>query len=199
MADCVEISSEGSNSDASNPTPPPPGPTARRSPLATGRNHKEKRKHRGRKGKRRSKGKRRRDVTSSSSASSSSHDSTDSECPDSDHITSKKGKKKESVGTKQESKAYDSFQRHYNSLVALTSTCIGTITSKLFARKLISEDILGQVVTGQDSDQGKAQRVLYSIHQQVKTDPGKLKTLLEVLEEEPVFDNLTKEMISKYS
>ena len=79
----------------------------------------------------------------------------------------------------------------------MLSTCISTVTTKLFTRKLIPEDILGQVITGQDSDQKKAQNIVYSVQQQIKNDPGKLRTLVEVLQEEPVFDDLTKEIMSK--
>ena len=154
MADC-EVSSEGScSSDTISPTPPTPK-RSRRSPARKSSGKKscsrrqqqrEKHSHRGRKGKRKGK---RKHVPSSSSASSSSHDSADSDSPDSNHITSKKNKKMTSqlsITNSQgedvkKSALFDIFRRHYSALVSMTSTCVHTITDKLFSKNLISEDV----------------------------------------------------------
>ncbi len=208
IPDCGEVSSEGSSS---SPTPPPPKrrkPPAKQPP-ATGKDGRGKHRyrHRGRKGKRKGKGKRKY-VTSSSSASSPSHDSTDSESPDSHHVASKKRRKvkrahhSKEVGntSSQEDKQsalYGTYRRHSSKLVDIASTCLSTITSKLFARNLISEAVQGQVISGQGTDHEKAVKVLYAVQQQIKDDPWKLRTLVEVLKEEPVFDGLTKEITSE--
>ncbi len=202
MADCEEVSSEGSSS-SSSPTTPPPRHKKSKQPPTTGKGHKHW--HRGRKGKRKGKGKRK----SSSSASSPSHDSTDSESPDSHHVTSKESKHsktKSSTSSRKnpkdavdkQSALFNIFQRHYANLVTITETCVTTMTTKLYSKKLISEDVLDRVITGQDPDSIKASRVLHSIKQQIKVDPGKLRTLVEVLKEEPVFDGLAKVIMSEH-
>ncbi len=217
IPDCGEVSSEGSGSDTISPTPPPPKrrkPPAKQAP-ATGKagRGKHRYRHRGRKGKRKSKGKKKY-VTSSSTASSPSHDSTDSESPDTHQVTSKKVKLSKKAVTKPSmSPAHNPedkvdkqhalsaiFQRYYDSLVTTTGTCgVDTIANKLYSKNLISENVLGQVITGQDSDSIKASKVLYNVKERIKVDPGKLRTLVEVLKKEPVFDDLTKEITSEYN
>lgn len=91
---------------------------------------------------------------------------------------------------------FDIFQRHYSELATLIGTCVHTITNKLFSRNLISGDVQDQVATGQDPDGRKA---LHNVKQTLKVDPGKLKMLVEVLREEPVFGNLTKAIMSESS
>ena len=90
------------------------------------------------------------------------------------------------------------FRKHYSKLEMVMSTCVTTMTSKLYSANLVSEDVQDQVVTGQDSDTRKASKVLHSVKQQMKVDPGKLRMLIKVLREEPVFDDLTKEITSEY-
>ncbi len=100
--------------------------------------------------------------------------------------------------TKQSSLLFDIFRQHYCSLETLTSTCVTTITSKLYSNNLISGDVQDQVITGQDSDSRKASKVLHNLKQQITINPRKLLTLVEVLKEEPVFDDLTEGIASKY-
>ena len=89
------------------------------------------------------------------------------------------------------------FRRHYNSLVTLTRTCVNTIADKLYSKSLISDDVLGQIITGHDADGTKASKLLYSVKQKLEVDPGKLRTLVEILREETVFDDLTKGIMSE--
>ena len=84
-------------------------------------------------------------------------------------------------------------------LEAMTSTCVRTITGKLFSRNLISEDVQDQVVIGQDTDSRKAAKVLYSVKQGLKVDPGKLRTFVEILQEQPMLRDLTKAIMSEWA
>ena len=76
----------------------------------------------------------------------------------------------------------------------MTSTCVTSIASKLFSKNLISDDVQDQVITGQESDGKRASKVLYAVTKQIKIDPRKLLTLVEVLQQERVFDDITKEI-----
>ena len=201
MADS-EVSSDGTSSDTTSPAPPTPECAKRSSSKKSsgGKQHK-KHSHRGRQGRRKGK---RKYVPSSSSASSSSRDSADSDSSDSDHVSSKKRKcsKKASrhPGGKggRKSALFDVFEKHYPDLETLTSSCVHAISSKLFSRKLISEHVWDQVITGQDSDTRKASKVLHNVRQTLKVSPGKLRTLVQVLEGEPTFDDLTTAIESEF-
>ncbi len=206
MADCDQVSSESSSSSSvsSNPTPPPPKHrrSSTKKPSASGKYHKEKHSSRRSRDKRKSKGKRKH-VTSSSSASLS-NDNTDPNSSD-DTVTPKKQKLKKPRLSKKGSASSLSvnqhllniFRRHYFKLETMTSTCVHTITSKLYSSNMISEAVQDQVITSQESDNRKASKVLHSVKQRLKVDPGKLRELIEVLQEEPVFDDLTKAMMSE--
>lgn len=192
MADCgrarVSSSSEGSSSDGSTPPSSKHKKSHAKNPSpATGKYHKDKH---GRKGKRKRKEKR-KFVTSSSSFSSTSHDSTDSESPD---ITPKQIRQ---AATNKQSALFDIIQKHYGGLVTMISTCVDSFTNELYSENLISGDVQDQVITGQDPDSKKASRVLHSVKQKLKLHPEKVRTFVEVLKKEPVFDDLTKEIMSK--
>ena len=193
MADCGELSSEGSSSDTTNPAPPTPK-HRRRSPakksLVCGKQWGEKHSHRGRK----KKGKRK--YMPSSAWSRNSHDS------DSPNNASIKTKYLKTAPTRpgkdgKTSALFDIFQKYHPDLETMTSSCVRTISTKLFSHNLISKEVRDQVITGQDSNSAKASKVLHNVEQVLEVSPGKLRALVEVLQSEPFFDDLTKAIKSE--
>ena len=203
MADCGEVSqTSGSSSDTISPTSPPPKHSKKS--RAPRKHHNKVKKHRSKRGKR--KEKRKYKTSSSSASSSSSVDSSDSDSSECDTPrrakTALKKSSKLSLSKTQgkedkPSALFGIFQKHYSSLEAMISTCVNTTASKLYSKKLISEKVQDEVITGRDPDGIKASKVLLNVQKIMKVNPMKLKMLVDVLKEEPSFEDLTKQIIGK--
>ena len=92
---------------------------------------------------------------------------------------------------------YSVFRKHYKSLLAIIQSCPDSLAGKLFSSRLLSSEVVDQIITGHDSSGTKASRIVHAVCNRVKADPEKLLDFVEVLEEEPSFDDLVREIHGK--
>lgn len=157
----------------------------------------------GRKGKEKSKRKRKY-MTSSYGVSSSSSASSESDTHDDDRDTSRRYSRRTATKPSKSfaanpqrkyiAKQLAIFQRHYSELETMISMCVDTVSNKLFSKGLISDNVLGLIITGQDSDRKKASKVLHIVRNAIKVNPEKLKVFVDILKEERSLKDLTKGM-----
>lgn len=82
--------------------------------------------------------------------------------------------------------------------MTIIQSCPDSLANKLFSSKLLSDEVLDQVITGQDPNGKKASRILHTVSTYIKADPEKVLNFIRVLEEEPSFDDLIKEIHGKH-
>lgn len=92
---------------------------------------------------------------------------------------------------------FDIFKKYYGVLAKKLCACLNTVTNELYARNLISDEVQSQVISSQDSDQTKASKLLLHVKNEIQCNPAKLLELIDVLKEEPFFDEITKEIMGK--
>lgn len=90
------------------------------------------------------------------------------------------------------------FRKHFNSLQNLITSTVVDTSSKLYSCGLITDDVLEEVVSAQDSNRIKAAKIMICVNSLVKMCPPKLMDFLKVLKGNPFFDDLTMEIISMF-
>ena len=156
------------------------------------------------------KGKRKRVSSSSSASSSGSCASTDSDSHDLEIIgittkkswkIPKKGKRhwhsKYSTSTPKENRMCGIFQAHYGTLVTLISSCLLNVATELFSKKIISDEVLNQILVNQGTEQEKTLKLLLHVKKIIDISPSKLMDFIEVLEGEPTCDDIVAKMMSE--
>lgn len=88
------------------------------------------------------------------------------------------------------------FQRHYGDLVTAIQSCPVSIADKLFSRKLVSDEVHGQVITSQ-YERTHISRMVREIKNRISFAHDKLLEFIEVLEDEPSLENIAKQLKGK--
>ena len=194
-------SSENSTSTSDPPTPPP---KRQKASTSTGK-HKGARTHKGKEGEGKGKGKKRRDPSPSSSPSGS-----DSNSPDHHHKSTKECVKKQKIHSKKAKSSrqtdplsrdgrshLDVFQCHFRVLVSSISSCLNTVATELYSRKLISDEVLSGVLSCQGTEKNMASKLLLCVKRNIDSNPAVLLEFIDILKEEPSCDGITKKITSE--
>lgn len=59
---------------------------------------------------------------------------------------------------------------------------------------MISREVLNQIIASQDSDQAKASKLFLYVEKKINGAPEKMFVLIDILKDEPSFDDVTKEI-----
>ena len=193
-------SSEDSTSD-----PPTPPPRRQKASSSTGK-HKGARTHKVKEGEGKGKGKKRREPSPSSASSGS-----DSNSPDHHHKSTKECVKKQQKIHSKKAKSsrktdplsregrshLDVFQCHFRVLVSSISSCLNTVATELYSRKLISDEVLSGVLSCQGTEKNMASKLLLCMKRNIDSNPAVLLEFIDVLKEEPSCDGITKKITSE--
>ena len=190
-------SSENSTSTSDPPTPPP---KRQKASTSTGK-HKGARTHKGKEGK----GKKRREPSPSSASSGSDSNSPDhhykstKECFKEQKIHSKRAKssRKTDPLSRDGRSHLDVFQCHFHVLVSSISSCLNTVATKLYSRKLISDEVLSGILSCQGTEKNMASKLLLCVKRNIDSNPAVLLEFIDVLKEEPSCDGITKKITSE--
>ena len=101
-------------------------------------------------------------------------------------------------GISKQNQMQDIIQKHYKQLVSTVSSCLQTVSNELFSKNLISEEVLGQILTDHDSAQTKASKMLLHIKGRIKCNPARFMEFIDILKEEPSCDDMVEEIMSRF-
>ena len=194
------MSDSGENSTSTSDPPTPP-PKRQKASTSTGK-HKGARTHKGKEGEGKGKGKKRREPSPLSASSGS-----DSNSPGHHHKSTKECVKKQSKQIKSSRKTepssqdgpshLDIFQQHYSDLVVSITPCLNTVANLLFSRKFISGELQRQILTGHETDQKLASKVLLCVQDKITLNPDDLIKFIHILKKESSCDVISKRIMSK--
>ena len=197
---CNEKDDHTSSDDSTPPTSisqclsSTPSPKRNKKPAISYRRHKHGRQPK------KTKGKRKRVVSSSSPSS----ESMDSDSHDLEILPTGKTRKSRNIGKRhfstsapKENRMCGIFQAHYSTLVTRISSCLLNVATELFSKKIISDEVLSQMLANQGTEQEKTLKLLLHVKKIIDGTPSKLTEFIEVLQGEPTCDDIVTEMRSE--
>ena len=138
---------------------------------------------------------------SSSSPSSGSLESMDSDSHDlptgKTRKSQKSGKRHFSTSAPKGNSMCGIFQAHYSTLVTRISSCLLNVATELFSKKIISDEVLSQMLANQGTEQEKTLKLLLHVKKIIDGTPSKLTDFIEVLKGEPTCEDIVTEMMSE--
>ena len=199
---CNEKDDHTSSDDSTPPTsisqcPSTPSPKRKKKPATSYRRHKHGRQPK------KTKGKRKR-VVSSSSPSSGSLESVDSDSHDLEILPTGKTRKSRNIAKRhfstsapKENRMCGIFQAHYSTLVTRISSCLLNVATELFSKRIISDEVLSQMLANQGTEQEKTLKLLLHVKKIIDSSPSKLTDFIEVLEGEPTCEDIVAKMMGE--
>ena len=91
----------------------------------------------------------------------------------------------------------DVFQCHFRVLVSSISSCLNTVATELYSRKLISDEVLSGALSCQGTEKNMASKLLLCVKRNIDSNPAVLLEFIDVLKEEPSCDGITKKITSE--
>ena len=113
-------------------------------------------------------------------------------------ISQKIGKRDFSTSAPKENRMRGIFQAHYSILVTRISSCLLNVATELFSKKIISDEVLSQMLANQGSEQEKTLKLLLHVKKIIDSSPSKLTDFIKVLEGEPTCDDIAAKMMGEY-
>ena len=107
------------------------------------------------------------------------------------------GKRHFSTSAPKENRMRGIFQAHYGTLVTRISSCLLNVATELFSKKIISDEVLSQMLANQGTEQEKTLKLLLHVKKIIDDTPSKFTDFIEVLEGEPTCDDIVIEMTSE--
>lgn len=87
-----------------------------------------------------------------------------------------------------------------SSLTALLQYDLHSVSSKLLARGLITDEVFGWMLTAQGvSNSDKAQRMISCVTDRVRGSPERFQSFVGVLREESYFEEVVQKLITTYN
>ena len=200
---CNEKDDHTSSDDSTPPTsisqcPSTPSPKRKKKSVTSYRHHKHGRQLK------KYKGKRKRVSSSSSASSSGCLEIMDSDSHDLEILPTGKTRKSRnhakrhfSTSGPKERRMRGIFQAHYGTLVARISSCLLNVATELFSKKIISDEVLSQMLANQGTEQEKTLKLLLHVKKIIDGTPSKLTDFIKVLEGEPTCEDIVTEMMSE--
>ena len=198
---------EGKGKGKKRREPPPSSassgsPKRQKASTSTGKHKGSPRTHKGKEGEGKGKGKKRREPSPSSASSGS-----DSNSPDHHHKSTKERVKEQKIRSKSSRKTepsshngrshLDIFQHHFNDLVLSITSCLSTVARKLYSKQMIPDEVLSMVSSRQGTEQDMATKLLLCMKRKIDLNPAVLLKFIDVLQEEPSCDEITKRITSE--
>lgn len=89
------------------------------------------------------------------------------------------------------------FQKYYVALENCIKLCPEVTASKLYSKGMIPSNVMSEVNVSSDSPSKKAAVLLAKLCSLLESNPEKLHILIEVLQEEKCFDDVTQAILGK--
>lgn len=179
-----------SDSDSSPPTLSDRKKSSTRGKSSTSHSKRRKHGHKESKKRRRRRGKKSKRISRHQYRTSSSSESNVSNTSSTPHSS----KNKKLTG---EAHLFNVYQKHNFIFLTMARSNLWILTSKLFSRNIISDDVQSEISSSHGSELEKASKLLHHVTNRIKLYPSKLLEFMEVLQEIPSLSDQAKEIMGR--